>query len=190
MDVYEAIKQRRSIRRFLQKPVPREALRRMLEGARLAPSGANMQPIRYIAVTNPALVEQIFQFIQLAVYLGGKGTPKEGERPTCYICVLGDKTVKTSGFDCDASAGIENILLAAIAEGLGTCWVGAIERDKITALLNVPDTQELHSVIAVGYPAQKSSVEEMADSVKYRLDENGDMIVPKRAFESIIDFLG
>lgn len=190
MDIYAAITKRRTIRRFLQKPIAKDALVRMLEGARLAPSGGNMQPIRYIAVTRPELVARIFPFTRWATYLGQAGTPPEGLRPTCFVLVLGDKTIKKEGFDSDASAGIENILLAAMAEGLGSCWIGAIDRPKICELMGLADTLELHSLVALGYPAQSSGAVDMdGDTFKYWLDENGDIVVPKRRFDDIIEFI-
>ena len=86
MSVYELILKRRTIRKFEQRPVETEKIVKMINAARIAPSAANMQPLKYIAVTSSDLCNKVFPLTKYAGYLEN-GTPKEGERPMAYIVV-------------------------------------------------------------------------------------------------------
>jgi len=88
MKVYDVIISRRTIRRFQQKPVNKETLRKCVNAARLAPSAANLQPLEYCIVTEKTLCAQVFEALHWAAYLQPKWTPHEKERPTAYIIVL------------------------------------------------------------------------------------------------------
>jgi len=86
----------------------------------------------------------------------------------------------------DAGAAIENILLAALGEGIGSCWIGSVEREKVRKILNIPPGYKIDSVIALGYPAEEPVLEEMKDSIKYWLDEKDVLHIPKRRLEDIL----
>ncbi|MBM3252145.1 MAG: nitroreductase, partial [Candidatus Omnitrophica bacterium] len=166
MSTYQTIIRRRSIRRFKQKPIALSLLKKVVDAARLAPSAANLQPIEFIIVNNKILVEKIFQFTAWAGYLGDKGAPEEGRRPTAYIAALvnSKKCKKPKYSEADVSAAIENILLVATELGLGSCWLGAINREKIAKILSVPKYVSLAYLVALGYPDEKSVAEEMTRS--------------------------
>ncbi|MCD5397554.1 nitroreductase family protein [candidate division NPL-UPA2 bacterium] len=186
MNVYEAILKRRTIRRFSQKPIPPEILDKLINAARLAPSAANLQPSEYIVVDEPGPVSQVFSTLHWAGYIVPEGNPPPGERPVAYIIVLtNNKKAEMSGVN-DAAAAIENILLAALEEGIGSCWLGSIEREVLQKLLDVPDHCLIDSVIALGYPRESPAVEEMKDSIKYWKDEEGLLHVPKRKLADIL----
>ncbi len=162
---------------------------KMLNAARLAPSGGNLQPLKYIVVTDQTMLEPVFQTTRWAGYLAPHGTPKEGEKPTAYIVVLVDTEIRKDG-DNDASAAIENMLLTAEEDGIGTCWIGSVDRKKLAELLQIPETLAVHSVVAMGYKAQESrAVEMVGNDVKYYLDEDGVLHVPKRKMEDIVRFI-
>ncbi len=186
MKVYEAICKRRTIRRFSQEPVPKEILEKLIKAARLAPSAANLQPGEYIVVDEPGLVEQVFKTLRWAGYIVPRGNPPEGERPVAYIVVLLNKEKVKAGGERDAAASIENIILAALEDGIGSCWLGSIEREALRGILNIPGRCEIDSVVALGYPNESPVVEEMKDSIKYWKDDKNVLHVPKRRLQDIL----
>lgn len=186
MNVYEAICKRRTVRRFSQEPIPLEILDKLINAARLAPSAANLQPNEYIVVTEPDLLNQVFSTLRWAGYIVPKGNPSPGERPIAYIIVLtNNKKTKMSGVS-DVAAAIENILLAALEEGIGSCWLGSIEREVLQKILVIPGYCSIDSVIALGYPQESPLVEKMKDSIKYWKDEEDLLHVPKRKLADIL----
>jgi nitroreductase len=186
MDVYEAILKRRSIRKFKQDPIPVDLLEKLVNAARLAPQGANLQPIKYVVINAPQLLPQVFSMTRWAAYIAPKGTPQAGEEPTAYIAILADPEIRANGCDTDAGAAVENLILAAVGEGIGSCWLGSIDRKGLSELLNIPERYQIHSLIALGYPAESPIVEDAVDSIKYYKDENGTLHVPKRTLAEVM----
>jgi len=190
MEVYEAIIGRRSIRRFKQWPISREFLRKLVNAARLAPSALNLQPCEYIIVDHPKILDDVFSALGWASYIAPEGNPREGERPVAYIVVLVNTKKRETGGEVDAAAAIENILLAAYAEGVGTCWVGSVNRERLRGILGIPERCRIDSVIALGYIADVPVTEEMKDSARYWKDEKGMLHVPKRNVQDILHING
>ena len=186
MDIYEAIRKRRTIRKFQQNPIPEDILKKLIDTARIAPSGSNMQPLKFIVVNNEKIREEIFSHVKWAAYIAPKGNPEIDERPTAYIVVCIDNDIRRVTPESDAGAAIENILLAAVAENIGTCWMQAVDKPEIKKILNIPEQYAIDSVISLGYPKEESVMEELSDSIKYWKDENGVMHVPKRKLEDIM----
>lgn len=186
MDAYEAIISRRTIRRFKQKPLGGELLRKLVNAARLAPSGSNLQPCEYVVVDDPRLLEGVFATLRWAGYIAPAGNPKEGERPVAYIVVLLNSQKRESDGEVDAAAAIENIMLAARAEGVGSCWIGSVNRERLGEALGIPGHCRIDSVIALGYMAEAPVVEELNGSVRYWKDENGVLHLPKRRIDDIL----
>ncbi|MGB9642988.1 MAG: nitroreductase family protein [Candidatus Ratteibacteria bacterium] len=186
MDVMEAIKKRRTIRRFQQKQVPFDILKELVEAARLAPSGGNLQPWEFLAIDDKNLLEPVFSTLAWAAYLGPEGQPKEGEKPVAYIVVLHNKKVKAFTPAADFGAAIENILLAATDKGIGSCWIGSVQREKLSKILGIFADYTIEYVIALGYPAEQAIAEDEKGSLKYWRDENSVHHVPKRKLEHIL----
>jgi nitroreductase len=197
MNVYEAIEKRRSVRKFLQKPIPYSVLRKLINAARLAPSGGNFQAWEFIVVDDKELCAKIFPMTSWAIYFGKEGAPEEGERPVSYVVFLNNKSLNKnlppSVWIADISAAIENLILAAVEEGIGTCWLGSMQLNKIQRanlvnLLSVPDTHSLEFMVALGYPVETHQVEDIEKdgSIKYYRDEQGIHHVPKRKLEHIL----
>lgn len=186
MEVYEAIKKRRTIRRFKQDPIPAAVLEKLVEAGRLAPSGGNLQPWEFIIVSEKEMVDRVFPTLAWAGYLAPHGTPPEGRRPVAYIVVLQDKKIKAFTPSADLAAAIENIILLGVAEGLGSCWIGSIQREKLAEILAIPDQYHIDSVVALGYPDEKSVVEEYQGDIKYWKDAEGLMHVPKKSLKEIL----
>jgi len=185
MDVYDAIISRRTIRRFQKKPIKLELLRRFVNAARLAPSAANLQPLEYFIVTEKEICSKIFETIGWAAYITPKWTPGVEERPTAYIVIL-VKDINNKFYTRDVSLASENIVLAAEGEGVGSCILFNIDRDKIQEILKIPKMLQVDSIIALGHKAEYPVVEDFKDSVKYWRDENEVLHVPKRRLEDII----
>ena len=104
MDVFSLIKSRRTIRKFEQKPISEEQLKMYVDAARVAPSGANLQPLKYVIVQNADMTDKLFPLLKWAGYLAPDYNPKEDEKPTAYIVVCVDEEIRKSGFEQDAGA--------------------------------------------------------------------------------------
>ncbi len=185
MNVYEAILSRRSIRRFKQKSIPIETLKKFVNGARLAPSAANLQPLEFFIVNDRDLCSKVFETLGWAAYIKPIWTPSENERPVAYIIML-ISNPKNKYYTRDVSLASENIVLAAEEEGIGSCILLNVDRGKLSKYLKVPNSIIIDSVIALGYKAEKSIVVDYKDSIKYWRDENEVLHVPKRKFEDIV----
>ena len=188
MNVYDAIIKRRSIRRFKQKSISPEILKKLLNAGRLAPSGANLQPCEYIIIQDEELVNKVFSTLKWAGYIAPEGNPKEGEQPVVYIVVLLNREKRESGGEHDAAAAIENIILTALEEGIGSCWLCSIDRTSLRRILNIPGKCEIDSVLALGYPNESPKAVHMQDSIKYWKDGEGVLNVPKRSLEDVCFF--
>ena len=183
--VYEKIKRWRTIRKYLLKAVPEEVLLKCVDAARLSPSGANMQPLSYVIVNNQELLKHVFSTLSLAGYLPDY-RPKEEEMPKAYIVMLIDnKIARTPNHDAGIAA--MSISMVAYDEGLGSCILGAVDKEKMREILNVPEGLAIVLMVALGYPTENPVVEPVADGdIKYWLDENGVIRVPKRDLQDIV----
>ncbi len=144
MDLYTAINTRRSVRSYADAPVSRDALRRIVQAGIEAPTGCNMQLRQFIIVDDADLIAQ----------LAGLGVTKGA--PAAVVILMDPQGTPYGEFWVqDASATMENMLLAAVAEGLGACWVeGQVtpKEPELRKILGVPDHLRLWSIMAVGTP--------------------------------------
>ena len=145
MDVFEAVQARKSIRAYQDTPVPREKLERILEAGRLAPSARNTEPWHFIAVIDHKKRRRL---------ASGLYAKFIAEAPLAIV-VLGDKKASSDWYAVDASLALENMVLAAVNEGFGTCIVGSFNEEDVKKLLKVPENFEVIALIAVGYPKEK-----------------------------------
>ena len=183
--IYEKIIKRRSIRRYTRKNAPKEILYKCVDAARLSPSGANRQPLKYIVVNERELSEKVFTTLSWAGYLP-EYQPSKEEMPSAYIVILLDKKIRE---DPGHDAGIAAMSISMVAhdEGLGTCILGAIDRGKLKKILDIPDNLDIVLAVALGYSAEKPVTEKMrSGKIKYWLDMNGVLHVPKRSLEDIV----
>ena len=185
MDMQHAILSRRTIRKYQQKPISRDKLEQLIAAARLAPSASNLQPLAYLVIDDPAMLEPVFRLVRWAGYIAPHGNPRDGEKPVAYVVVLADTSIRASGFEHDAGAAIENISLLAWSLGIGSCWIGSVNRDELRSLYKIPDRYTIDSVIALGYSAEASVAEEEAGSIRYYKDEKQTLHVPKRKMQDI-----
>ena len=149
MDVYEAIRTRRSVRAYKPDPIDRDALLRVFEAARLAPSASNRQEWRFVVVTDYDRRQRMMQIANNQKFVG--------EAPAVLACCAKtDGHLMGCGQPCypiDVAIAIDHITLAAVAEGLGTCWIGSFYEDKAKAVLGIPDDVRVVELLTIGYPA-------------------------------------
>jgi nitroreductase len=193
-DFLSIIRTRRTIRRFADRPIEPSVLIDLVDAARLAPSAANKQPLRYVVVSDAALCAQVFANVAWAGYIRPKRNPGPGQEPKAYIVILVDKDIAGEhGAPTDVGAAAENMMLAAWSIGIGSCWMGAIQRVEIGRILHIPENMSVDTLVALGYPAEEPIVEDIQDeaaagAVKYYLDADDCLHVPKRRIESIGHF--
>ncbi len=187
MNVYDTIINRRTIRKFLQKPISKETLEKYVNAGRLAPSAANRQPLKYKIVNSEDVVQKMLKMVKWAAYIAPMGDPGEGEEPVAFIAVCADLDIRKEGYETDLGAAVQNIIISAEADGIGSCWMGAIDYEGITNLLSLSDNLKLLCVVALGYKAEvpKECLVENND-IKYYKDQNGVLNVPKRSLEEIL----
>ena len=164
-DLMNLLKERRTYRRFCQKPISEEILAEILTAARYASSAANKQPLSYVVVKTPQKVQEVFAETKWAAYLPKEqGQPKAGEEPVLFIGV------------------VQNL------NGVGSCIIGACNRQKLSELFGLTEDQKLHTVVAFGYPSHISRIEnvEKDGDIRYHLDEDGNYVVPKRNLEDVV----
>ncbi len=184
--IYSVIISRRTVRQFSPRPVSDELLENMVNAARLAPSAANMQPLEFVVVSDEDIRKKIFPCLKWAAYIAPEGNPRPGKEPRAYIVTLVNEDIKKKGFEWDAGAAIENMILAAWAEGVASCWLLSVDRDEVRKIMKIPETYHIDSVLALGYPEEKPVTEDVSDSIKYYKDADGRLNVPKRPLEKIM----
>lgn len=178
MDVFEAIRTRRSIRRYKSDPVSDEDIAKILEAAHWAPSAANLQPWEFIIVKDSIIKREIQTLVEenRIETINTRGEPwKTGfskyttewisNAPIhIIVCadpaktaphVFGDETYKYA-----TGAAIQNLMLAAHAIGLGSCWLTMFNKNKLKELLKIPKEIDVIGVITVGYPVEIPQVPE------------------------------
>ena len=184
MDVIEFIKSRRTIRKFKQIPLSCEQIEKYIDVARVAPTAANMQPLKYVAVQTESMAKKVFPLLKWAGYLPDY-TPKKDERPVAYIVVCVDKSIRPNGAELDVGAAVENIILAALSDDVGSCWIGSVDREKMAKLLDITEPLAISCVLALGYPKESPKEVEIGEGIKYYLDGET-LCVPKRAIKEVL----
>ncbi len=121
-----------------------------------------------------------------AGYISPRGTPSEGERPVAYILALVNTLVRKDMYQYDVGAAMENMILTALEEGVGACWISSINRSELSRIFNIPSTFVIDSILALGYPNENPKIEKLGDSCKYWKDTNHRLHVPKRDINSIM----
>ncbi len=149
MDIYEAIRTRCSVRTYLEKPVEQEKLDRVLDAGRLSPSARNTQGRKFVVVREPstrrALAEACEQgFVAKAPVVVAVVTLEPNRVMYCGI--------PAGPVDC--AIAIDHMTLAAVAEGLGTCWIGHFDQARCCELLGVPAGFKIVEMMLLGYPAE------------------------------------
>lgn len=149
VNIYEAIKKRYSVRSYKPNPIPEEKLKRILEAARLAPSASNRQDYKFVVVRD---AEKRKKLAEAANYQGFIG-----EAPIVIVTVSLNPgrimSCEAPAYAVDLAIAVDHITLAAAAEGLGTCWIGAFSQEEVKGILNIPEEYKVASVLPLGFPA-------------------------------------
>jgi nitroreductase len=163
MDVFEVIKWRRSVREFNPQPIEKEKLLQILEAGRLAPSSSNRQAWHFIVIDDKKLLEQIPKQVAMgeriiipwlkdaAVVIAGCYS----KTLTHYIAQAFDH----ENYLIDVSIALTQMVLVATELGIGTCYIGWFNQKKLKALLGIPSGYKIACLVAMGYPAEKSTSE-------------------------------
>jgi len=146
MDTLEAIRQRRSVRRYRSDPVDRELLEQLVDCGRLAPTAMGKEPWEFVVITNQGMKKGIADTTDYGKFIA--------DAPACIAVFCKD----TKYYLEDGCAATENMLIAAAALGLGACWVAGDKKgyaDKVREMLGVPEGHHLVSLLPLGYPADR-----------------------------------
>lgn len=161
MDVLIAIKTRRSVRSYAARPIPSAKLERLRYALRYAPSACNLQPWRFVFVTDVALRQQLARaacdqlwLAEAPLIVVGCGHPREAYQ---HMGGYGNSV------DMDVAIALDHLTLAAVSAGLGTCWIGAFDEARVKKLLSVPKAVKVVALTPVGYPASPDSITPLAE---------------------------
>ncbi len=149
MDFYEVVRKRRSYRFFKADLPEKEKIDQILEAARLAPTWANYQGMHYIIIKNAEKVKAVWEAV---------GQKKKFENAPMFIVGViaesgsGANINKLKYFTVDFGICFEHLILAATAEGLGTCWIGWFNEEKIKEILEIPNKYRVIGLTPLGYP--------------------------------------
>ena len=167
MEFYDVVRKRKSVRRYTSQMVPEEALARIMEAARLAPSWANKQCWRYVIVDDPELISRVVPPMVKAF-----GAPM-----MVVLCADPAGSGQRDGKDyylVDAAISMEHLVLAAAAEGLGTCWVaGRLDEAAIRQALGVPDHLRVVALTPLGFPSEGAIGKVIDDAVRAAIGASG-----------------
>lgn len=165
MELFEAIRTRRSIRRFLDKPVEEEKLQAILEAVRMAPSWANMQCWRFVVVKDKSTRERISELSYVESFFAPKGykvNPSKKGLAEAPVVIVACADPSQSGvlwdqhyYMTDVGIATQNLMLAARGLGLGTVFVGVFDEEKLRSLLNIPSNIRIVGLFPIGYPQEE-----------------------------------
>ena len=143
MDVLEAIRTRRSIRKFRSKPIPDEKLKMILEAGRLAPSAGNRQPWLFVVVKDLERKRTLAKAADYQTFIADAGV---------IVVALGDPEASPRWFRQDPMIAVEHMVLAATGLGYGTCWIGAFDEEEVKRLLRIPEELKVIVLLPIGFP--------------------------------------
>jgi nitroreductase len=149
LDVKEAIETRRSVRAYHPDPVPEDVLRRILEAGRLAPSAVNRQPWHFVVVREQKMRTELSKTAIFGRFIK--------EAPVAVVA-CGDTKASPTWYVVDVAIALEQMVLMATAEGIGTCWIGSMNKDQVRKLLSIPERWDVVAIITMGYPREKISL--------------------------------
>ena len=188
MNIRELVFKNRSYRRFYQDhTIARETLVELIDLARHSASGNNLQPLKFYLSADAETNATIFPHTRWAGSLKDWGGPEEGERPSAYIVILGDKNI-TDAFGVNHGIAAQSILLGATEKGLGGCMIGSVQRVVLHRELDLDENLHILLVIALGKPKETVVIDPVGPdgSITYWRDEDQVHHVPKRSLDELI----
>jgi nitroreductase len=142
--------------------------------------------LEYIVVEGDQVLLQVFSTLRWAAYISPEGDPPQGKRPRAYIVILKSRDIGVLSSVYDVGAAMENMILVALEEGVGSCPIADVDRNKLRKILHIPDDYEIPLVLALGYPDETPVEESFDGSVKYWKDKDGVLHVPKKKLEMVL----
>ncbi|HDD40533.1 MAG TPA: nitroreductase [Nitrososphaeria archaeon] len=142
-ELLEVIYRRRSVRKYEKKPIPEEILKAILEAGRLAPTAKNLQPWHFIVVRDPEIKRKL-------IFTDWNNFIEEAS-----VVIVGCGEMDKKWAVVDVAIALQNMVIAAEALGLGSCWIGAFEEEEVKRALGVPDHLKVVAMITIGYPAER-----------------------------------
>lgn len=185
--IRDLIVKNRSTRRFYQNHIIElSTLEEFIDLARLSPSAANLQRLRFKLSNNSETNKKVFSTLSWAGYLKDWDGPKEGERPSAYILILTTEDDRKS-VGCDAGIACQSILLGAVEKNLRGCIFGSVDRIQLRKNLLIPKKLKIVYVIALGKPKERVVIDSgKLNDLKYWRDKKGIHHVPKLALDDLI----
>lgn len=184
----DLVRKNRTFRRFHEEEeITLHTLKELVELARLSASGGNVQPLKFLLSCEAEKNAKIFPCLAWAGYLKDWPGPAEGERPSAYIVILGDKEISNS-FGVDHGIAAQSIMLGAAQKDLGGCMIGSIKRAELRDALDIPARYEILLVLALGKPKETVVLEETGPDgdIRYYRDADGVHHVPKRPLSELV----
>lgn len=177
----------RSYRRFDSKTrIPATFLRSLVGLARLAPTGGNLQSLRFRLINRPADCSAVFQHLAWAGYLKDWPGPAESERPTAYVVILNDTRIRPAA-DMDAGIAAQTMMLGAVEAGLGGCMIGSISRGTLSKKMCLPQELQIVLILALGQPVETVMLSRVKNNdIRYWRDAGDVHHVPKRSLRDLI----
>lgn len=186
MNLLNHAKKTRSVRRFIEDArIPKEMIEGFINVARFAPNAANLQILRFSAVTGIEECSKIFPSTKWAGYIKDWDGPAEGERPSGYVVIHAPQDEKAyTRIDIGIAAGY--IVLAAEEAGVGSCIITSFDPSAVIETIGTPREYKPALLIALGNPSEKAVLEEADGNIEYWRDESGVHHVPKRPLKDIL----
>ena len=162
--VFEVIRERRSVRSYLDQPIEEEKINLILESARLAPSASNSQPWHFYVVKNKDKIKALSEKMPLGSKLVINSFMAQA--PVIIVATAGpipflqkflSYLVNKRWYYLDVAIALEHMVLTAWDLGIGSCWIGWFDEKKIKKLLDIPAKQEVIAMLTLGYPKEKGS---------------------------------
>ncbi len=144
MDTFECIKKRLEVREYKPDPIPEGVINKILEAGRLSPSSRNRQPWHFIVVRDKGRIKSLGEYCTTGNYVG---------QAPLAVAIVADPSRPT--YIIDVTRAVQDMMLAAWNEGVGSCWVGQVEEERIKELLKIPKEYQVLTVIPFGYPLRR-----------------------------------
>jgi len=156
METFTAIQMRRSVRAYDSRKIPPAIMQRLLDSLRIAPSGWNNQPWKFILVQDSSVKAELAQACKKQMWIA--------EAPLIVVgCGYPEKAYKTMGgygnsVEIDLAIALDHLSIAAVGEGLGTCWIGGFDEKTVKKLLGVPSEVKVVALMPVGFPQKNEQI--------------------------------
>lgn len=167
----DLIKKRRSVRKYIDKPIPRNDLLKCIEAARLAPSANNSQPLKFIIIDDPLLKDKIGK----KAFSGIHSINKFAKDAPALIVVVSEKEIFSSAIGgylqgtnfylIDIGIACEHLVLQAAELGIGSCWIGWFNGNAIKKILKIPKLKRIDAIISLGYYKEDESARKPKKSI-------------------------